>query len=292
MLIINRQQRAALAVAVMKNIEDDLLRRERLRSPHGVDGLGDEEALRACIRLAFAKADGDGFTSRAGAIAYVQAVLDCGLGFATDPMHRWAAPALQSNRQAAERWLLLPRAMASAAPPFTLVEWRRADSAVGYLREILERAAAGILDDLPVLVLRHLAMDVRRVRGLDKAGRERLFEVADGMAQHHGLSGHLGTSVFLLALVLFGHECASDPRYRWLGNIELSPADHQPTHRLRTLLDVCRRHIADQISAAASEPPTNTLPVRVLPTGQQFLSIGLGAELPSQGELPASRPQA
>src|SRR5438094_9894570 len=125
-MIIRDQQLAALAQAGLKNLEDDLFRRERLRSPHSIAGPSDEEALRACIRLAFAKADGAGFTDRAAAVAYAQAVLDCGLGFATDPMHRWAWPALQSQGQAAERGQLLLRAMANAAPVLTEVEWRRA----------------------------------------------------------------------------------------------------------------------------------------------------------------------
>jgi hypothetical protein len=291
MLIIRRQQLEVLAQAALKNLEGDLFRRERLRAPHTVARPGDDEALRACIRLAFAKADEGGFTDRTGAAAYAQAALDCGLGFATDPMHRWAAQALQWKGEAKERGRLLMRAMAYAAPMLTVVEWRRADSAVELLARALECAAAeGVPDDLPVVVLRHLAIDIRRVMGLDNQGEHWLFGLAEAMAQRHGLSGPLGTALFLLAVVLFGHDCAADPRYAWTGSVELSSTDRLPELRMKTMLDVCRLHIAEHLAGAVSQQQTDALPMRVLPTGQRFISIGLASALPPDDESQALRP--
>ena len=290
-MIIRRQQLEVLARAVLKNLEGDQFRRERLRAPHTVPRPGDDEALRACIRLAFAKADEDGFTDRAAAVAYAQAVLDCGLGFATDPMHGWASPALQSKGQAAERGQLLLRAIAYAAPMLTVVEWRRAASAAEHLALALECAAEGVPDDLPQVMLRHLALDLRRVVGLDNQGEQRLFGVAEVMAQRHGLCGPLGTALFLLAVVLFGHDCAADPRYAWTERVEISSSDQPPELRMKTMLDVCRLPIAEHLAGAVSQQQTNTLPMRVLPTGQRFISIGLVSTLPTHDEPEALRSQ-
>ena len=277
---------------MLKNLEDELFRRERSRLPHKTACGDDDDALRACIHLAFAKAYGDGFTDRAVAVAYAQAVLACGLGFAADPMHRWASPALQSEGQAAERGQLLLRAMAYAAPVLTMVEWQRADSAAEHLARALECAAEGVPDDLPVVVLRHLAVDLRRVTGLDIPGEQRLFEVAAAMARRHGLFGSLGTSVFLLPVVLFGHDCASDPRYAWTDSVGLSSTDKPPVLRLKNRLDDCRLHIAEHLARAASRLQTHALVMRVLPTGQRFISIGLGSDLPPHDESHALLPQA
>lgn len=272
MIVIKRQMRSAMAVAVLLEVEADILKRVRQRTPK-VRGVSDDDAdWKAAIRLAVARADRDGFTGRASPDAYVDAAMDFGIGFATDPMHRWPAVALQSKAPGAERGERLLRARVNAAPELNAGECGSADSmAAGLLRAITNQAewtTAGIAEK----VFRQLAIDIRRLRGIAPDEERRLIDTAASLAQQAGFTGPLAAAAMLVPLVLFGCECAADPRYVWTSR----PMAQTPAEWAIDVLAMCRAVIAAQLAAARPSPD------RILPNGKRLTPIGLDAALPGE----------
>ncbi len=257
-------------MAALRNLENEQVRRAWAKRPDPTPDPIEEEALRACIRAAFVKADEAGLTESAAAVSYVEAAVDFGIGFATDPLHRWALTALAGEGSAAERGELLRRAVRVADPAFTTSEWRHLESTAEFLREATTGPPAEALQDFPAALLWHLSPGLRRVRNLDEVGAAELIGAAHRTACQQKVQTSWSPAVFLLRMILWGHACELDPRYSLIGERAGDPSE---------LLRGCQRYIAENLAIGAARAGDGAPARRALPNGRQLLAIRLDSPL-------------
>ena len=187
----------------------------------------DEAATCAVVRQGMAQAGGHGLDCRGPVRLYLELMLLFGSHFDTDPQYPWAAdclgesdPTTQMQRAEAlyEQVCLYRAAVHGHADEHTFAALRRLRAfAAGPLA--LQRETA-----VDALWQHFLQLHPHKARRVGRAAMQDLIRHAARCAHEAGLPSLRGVALMAVLMLAFGHGCAEDPLYAWIGGTLRNPA--------------------------------------------------------------------
>ncbi len=217
MMRITATQFGAVADATRRRFEDEMVAHAAAFSPRLAGVLG-PQGLRSAVAAAIARARGFRLTCRGPLRTCVELSLLCGSGFADDPQYPELGATLRlpdGEMQRADRLYRL------------IVDYQSAVS--GPRARNLHRALEAMLEFCrtpPHLEDRSLRMDMIAAHGriypeksayLGEARLAALVDRAEQEAAIHGFTAPRARALMACLMFGFGHECAADPLYPWIG---------------------------------------------------------------------------
>jgi hypothetical protein len=252
MLIIRQQQLETFAEATLERFESRLIDHLRSAWPRECGLIGDDRAMRHCMRRIIRFAHANGYDTSRQLTLYAMLVFILGIGFDTDPQLNWAGSALRNDAienptarieqlydetidylgavggddsERVECALARVRGFDFAAAPTSMGDERVEDLCGvlgGFWPEKLE-----FQETSPTLTM--------IAAGIDKAGR-------------YGITSPMGVCIFTMLGYFLGHQFDVDPVHPWAASVLTAPALHDGDARAKGLLDFGLNSLAQSLT--------------------------------------------
>jgi hypothetical protein len=237
MLVIRKEQMDVFREAVRRGFEDQMLAHLGEFSPPLVKVTG-EEQMRKTIRLGMGRADAYGFTYQGPVRLYLELMLLFGSYFDTDPQYPWAAEILNnlemgSQMQRAdllyEKTMDYRRQVAGPADAYTLRALRNI--------QIFARQPLSLPSDNFVSAMQREIGSVypEKAAFVGAAGLEALIHQGMDLARTCQFLTVRAAALLVVLMLAFGHGCADDPLYPWIGRTLEDAAIDGPAARAKRL---------------------------------------------------------
>jgi hypothetical protein len=226
MLIVRQEQMEALAQAVLRRFESDMVIHLADFSPPLFKAVG-EDQMRAAVRLGMAKAAVYGFDLHGPVRLFLELMLLFGSHFDTDPQYVWLAEILTNQKAGSQMErgeLLYHRAML----------YRK--NVIGPNDEYMLRALHDINTEAQKFRSLsgedHTSYMLGKIKQIypekfDYIGSdalERLIRGGYDRAIRHGFSTGRSMVLIVILMLAFGHGCDDDPLYPWIARTLADPA--------------------------------------------------------------------
>jgi hypothetical protein len=237
MRVIRKEQLEAFRAAAEKAFKEEMLIHLREFSPALIRATG-EEQMRRAIELGMQRAYGYGFRNRGPVRLYLEMILLFGTFFDTDPQYPWAGELLRDD-SGGDQMLRAERLFQKTIEYRRSVAGKEDTYTLAALRDIAQMAEM----ELPPFngdMIQVMQQCIERVYpakaefvGAD--GLEKLILEARDAAAQYDFSSERGQALMVVLMLAFGHGCAEDPLYPWIGRTLLDPNIIGPGARAKRL---------------------------------------------------------
>lgn len=238
MLVIRKEQIEKLNEARMRGFEDEMVAHLAEFSPPLFKVIK-EDQMREAVRLGLRKAEDYGLTLRGPIRLYLEMMLLFGSHFDTDPQYPWAAEIL-SDRHTVSEMDRADRLFAKIADYQEKVSGPRGANTRKALENLAAfgRTNATFSSTEYVSSIRHEMTQAfpQKAEYIGKKEMTALIREARSEAKRFGLPKIDGETPMIVLMYAFGHGCADDPLYPWIGRTlrdEKITSPEARTERLR-----------------------------------------------------------
>jgi hypothetical protein len=218
-LLIRNDQVGLLQQAVRSSFEREMVLHLTDFSPPLVEAIG-EDQLRAVIHLGMVRSAQHEFTHRGPVRLYLELMLLFGSHFDTDPQYPWAAEILADRRSGSqmqraerlyERTLAYREAVVGPGDSYTLAALRNIS--------LLSQRVLNLSSDNFVSDMLHEIHRVypQKAAFLGEHPLEALIREGVERARAYRFPTLRGYALMIVLMLAFGHGCAIDPLYPWIG---------------------------------------------------------------------------
>jgi hypothetical protein len=235
MLMIRHEQMNALGHDLLLRFEAEMVRHGEVFSPRLSEVIGKEQ-LRLAVASAIRRAGEYGFTQRGPVRLFIELGMLCGSAFDTDPQHRLLGDVLRA-----------PGGQMSRAERMHGIFVEYLDTVCGADNANVTRALENLMlfartevmnfpDGFEAAMLRHIeAIFPRKAEYVGPSGMRQLMRHAVALARSVGFSTHRQDALVVALMMGFGHGCAHDPLYPWIGRTLTDPLVVDPGRRAERL---------------------------------------------------------
>lgn len=220
MLVIRKEQIEKLSERRMRSFEDEMVMHLAEFSPPLYKVIK-EDQMREAVRFGMKKADDYGLKLRGPIRLYLEMMLLFGSHFDTDPQYPWAAEILSDRHSVSEmqraEWLFekIKDYQAKVSGP-------HGENTRKALEKLSEIGRGGITFSATEYVssIRH-EMTIAFPEKAEYVGKKEitaLIKEGRAEAKKYGLPKIEGETPMIVLMYAFGHGCAEDPLYPWIGN--------------------------------------------------------------------------
>ena len=237
MLVIRKEQMDSFRQSAKRKYEDEMLAHLAGFSPPLYKTLG-EAPMREIIRLGMGRAEAYGFTLRGPVRLYLELMLLFGSHFDTDPQYPWAGEILNdpdagSQMQRADR--LFGKTMdyqQKVGGPEGIYATDALRNIQIFARQPLDLSPNNFIQDM-LREIEHIYPQKAAYVGRDTL--EALIRKGIGGAKRQSFNTVRGAALVIVLMLAFGHGCAADPLYPWIGNTLKEDPTTDPEAKLQRL---------------------------------------------------------
>lgn len=218
MLKLTRAQLDALGAPLLRAFEDEMVAHAESFSPKLAAVLG-EEALRAAVRAAMARAARHGFTYRGPVRLFVELSFLFGSGLDGDVQYPWARAALAQPDPDTQmdRAEALHAHAAEALDAIHGADREHTAAALVRLRAFASSGPEFAGPDLPGTILAEIrGIHPEKLAFTGEPACRELILAGLGAARERGFGVPREMALIVILMFAFGQECLSDPLYPWI----------------------------------------------------------------------------
>lgn len=235
MLSIREKQMTALQEYAWHQFEMEMLAHSKTFSPVLCKLLGDQNVLVA-LRQAIARARKLGFTNRGPIRLYIELMFLCGSDFHNDPLYPRLTPVLLSDQEQMFRAHLIYQGMVDYHENVSGKDNINTRRSLEYLSEIAYSPINFDHDSFNQQIYNelHRAFPLK-IEYSGKPGVMALIEQGRSLATRYQFESLRGQALMIILMFAFGHGCAKDPLYPWIGNTLEDQRIIGPEQRIKRL---------------------------------------------------------